>query len=293
MMEQQDLFETATARSLLDQLFADSHLYRTSGDYKALLDFVVRLRGFAPFNAMLLQLQKPGLSYAASASDWRDRFGREVREAARPLLILWPFGPVSLVYDVMDTDGKSLPQDVQSFFACGPVNEELIARICARLMKAGIECHRIDAGDRNAGSIRRIDLPSKPGEAGQYRILFNQNHPAPTQFATIAHELGHMFLGHLGKDAKRQVRDRARLDLTQRELEAESVSFMVCSRSNVQSRSQKYLANYVSRHTTVDSMDLYTVMRAAGQVEAMMGVGAQTRLDQLGKVSAPAQTNKA
>jgi hypothetical protein len=29
-------------------------------------------------------------------------------EGARPLLILWPFGPVALVYDVMDTAGKDL-----------------------------------------------------------------------------------------------------------------------------------------------------------------------------------------
>ena len=65
--QQQDLFETEAARSLLDQLLTDSRLYTRSKDYKDLLDFVVRLRNFAPFNAMLLQVQKPGLSYAASA----------------------------------------------------------------------------------------------------------------------------------------------------------------------------------------------------------------------------------
>ena len=64
---QEDLLEADAARSLLDQLLSDSRLYTQSKDYKALLDFVVRLRNFAPFNAMLLQVQKPGLSYAASA----------------------------------------------------------------------------------------------------------------------------------------------------------------------------------------------------------------------------------
>lgn len=59
------MFETEAARSLLDQLLEDSRLYTQSADYKALLD----LRNFAPFNAMLLQVQKPGLSYAASARD--------------------------------------------------------------------------------------------------------------------------------------------------------------------------------------------------------------------------------
>ena len=111
--------DDAAARSLLDQLLEDSRLYTTSQDYMELLEFTQRLRNFAPFNAMLLHLQKPGLLYAASASDWLTRFGRKPKENARPLLILWPFGPVALVYDSMDTEGKDLPEDVASFFAHG------------------------------------------------------------------------------------------------------------------------------------------------------------------------------
>jgi hypothetical protein len=41
--------------------------YTLGKDYKEPLNFVVRLRNFAPFNAMLLQVQKPGLRFAASA----------------------------------------------------------------------------------------------------------------------------------------------------------------------------------------------------------------------------------
>ena len=89
LAEQQELFETDAARSLLDQLLTDSRLYTRTKDYKELLDFVIRLRNFAPFNAMLLQVQKPGLRFAASAVDWRDRFDRQPKEGARPLLILW------------------------------------------------------------------------------------------------------------------------------------------------------------------------------------------------------------
>src|SRR5688500_15207399 len=92
--------ESETTRSLLDQLLTDSRLYRTGKEYQALLDFAVKLRNVAPFNAMLLQLQKPGLRFAASAFDWHERFDRTIKDGARPLLILWPFGPVATVYDV-------------------------------------------------------------------------------------------------------------------------------------------------------------------------------------------------
>ena len=117
---QGSLFEVEATRTLLDALLTDSRLYHKSADYKALLDFVVRLRNFAPFNAMLLQVQKPGLTYAASAADWRLRFGRKPKEGARPLLILWPFAPVALVYDVMDTEGAGPAGGRGRFFRARP-----------------------------------------------------------------------------------------------------------------------------------------------------------------------------
>ena len=35
-----------------------------------------------------------------------------MKEGACPLLILWPFSPVALVYDVDDTEGEPLPDSV-------------------------------------------------------------------------------------------------------------------------------------------------------------------------------------
>lgn len=123
-----DDLEAANARSLLDQLLDESRLYRTGKEYQALLDFVVRLRNFAPFNAMLLQVQKPGLLYAASRVDWLTRFNRTVKYQARPLLILWPFAPVALVYDVADTEGDPLPDGVSAFAATGTINQTALDR---------------------------------------------------------------------------------------------------------------------------------------------------------------------
>ena len=78
-------------------LFDPDRIHKTTAAYKDLLDFVVRLRNFAPFNAMLLQVQKLGLTYAASAVGWLARFDRKPKDGARPLLILKPFGPVALL----------------------------------------------------------------------------------------------------------------------------------------------------------------------------------------------------
>ena len=69
-------------------LFDPDRIHKTTVACKDLLDFVVRLRNFAPFNAMLLQVQKPGPTYAASAVGWLARFDRKPKDGARPLLIL-------------------------------------------------------------------------------------------------------------------------------------------------------------------------------------------------------------
>lgn len=107
----------------------------------------------------------------------------------------------------------------------------------------------------------------------------NQNHVPPVQFATIAHELGHLFLGHLGSDKALNVPTRYEMDLAQRELEAESVSYLVCARNGVASKAETYLKDYVALGTTIDHIDIYQIMRATGQIETLLGLNAHTKYD--------------
>jgi hypothetical protein len=256
-----------TARSILDQLISDAKLYTTTAAYRELLDFVCRLRNFAPFNAMLLQIQKPGLRYAASASDWGSRFGRWPKEGARPLLIMWPFGPVALVYDVADTVGAELPQDVEAFYARGPISKTKIIDFDALLRKKKIEIIHVDAGDSKAGSIRIIQRPPEPKKPTLYRMTLNQNHPPATQFVTIAHELAHLFLGHLGVDKYLSVPARPPLSHAQQEVEAESVAYLLAKRNGIEAKSETYLKDFLE---VADQLDIYSVMRAAGQIEHIL-----------------------
>jgi IrrE N-terminal-like domain len=198
------------------------------------------------------------------------------KEGARPLLILWPFGPVALVYDVQDTEGKDLPRDVVCFAARGAMTQERIGWFIGLMSKKRIGCQPIDAGDGAAGSIRIVTRPKDPKELTTYRILLNHNHNPPVQFATIAHELAHLFLGHLGPDKALSIPERASMNQGQRELEAESVAYLVCARNGVKSRSETYLAGYVTARTTVEAIDVYQVMRAAGQVESLLELTAHT-----------------
>jgi hypothetical protein len=80
-----DVGDAEVERSLPADLLASSRLYHTGKDYLDLLDFASRLRSFAPFNAMVLQVQKPGLAYAASAWDWEDPLQPQDQGGRSPL----------------------------------------------------------------------------------------------------------------------------------------------------------------------------------------------------------------
>lgn len=284
---QEQLFDevgaTETARSLLDQLLSDSRLYRSGQEYKNLLDYVVRMRNFAPFNGMLLQIQKPGLMYAASARDWRERFDRRPRQDARPLLILWPFGPVALVYDVQDTEGKALPEGVNAFAATGQMTTDRMHGFISALQRKNIVGHWFDGGEGKAGYVKTKTKTVSPATdqqtVNQYQIGINRNHNAAVQFATLAHELGHLFLGHLGSDKHLKIPDRSSKTHAEEEIEAESVAYLVCNRNGVRPKSERYLSEYVSEGIGIESLDVYRIMQVAGQVETLLGLGAHTKFD--------------
>ena len=249
-------------------------MYTNGKSFQELLDFVVKLPNFAPFNAMLLQVQKPGLTYAASTYDWQQLFGRYPKDDARPLLILWPFGPVALVYDVLDTEGRALPEDVRSFLARDKTGGQKIDIFRSRLESRGIGLRDFDGGDDKAGYIKR----SNQGRE-RYRVSINRNHDDAVQFVTLAHELGHLYLGHLGADDKLKVPGRVIRKHKVQEIEAESVAYLVSNRNGVESRSEKYLSEFVDSDLTVDRLDVHQIMRATGQVEALLGLQTYSRFD--------------
>jgi antirestriction protein ArdC len=110
-------------------------------------------------------------------------------------------------------------------------------------------------------------------------VTINRNHAPAVQFATLAHELGHLCLGHLGPDKRLNIPDRPRPVLKDREIEAESVAYLACHRNGVQPNSDSYLSAYVDGGTDIDSVDLYQITRAAGQVESLLGLTAHTKFD--------------
>ena len=220
-----------------------------------------------------MQVQKPGLRFAASEFEWASKFNRRVKEGARPLVILWPFGPVAFLYDVEDTDGEYLPEDiVNAFSASGAISAEAMPRLVKKLESKYIFTEQIEWGDGRAGYIEAEIRAFKKGEKPRYKIRLNANHSPSVQFSTLAHELAHLYLGHLGKDIFLNISDRSGRSMSHIEIEAESAAYVVCMRHGVQPNSQSYLSSYLNDEYEWYLPDIDVIFKAAGKVETALGL---------------------
>lgn len=281
-------WERDAAKRTLDELFAHAIQYRSSKAYQEMLRFVAGFRWYSPFNAMLVHIQRPGARFVASANRWLYKYGRRVKPGACPLVILQPMGPVMFVFDVSDTEGEPLPPEVEKPFEVrrGKVGNRLPLTI-ENCKRDGVAVHKGKMGSQMAGQIR----PAAPGrfitfsfkEKGalkkvavplRYEVVLSQDTSEESQYASLAHELGHLYCGHLGTPAPKWKwwPDRQGLPKEEREFEAESVAYLVCARAGLENPSAEYLAGYVRRNDTIPRISLDCVMKAAGLIEAM-GLG--------------------
>lgn len=264
------------AKRALDELFSLTHQYRSSKAYHELLQFIARFRFYSPFNAMLVHVQMPGARFVAPPHRWLRDFGRRVNPGARPLVMLQPMGPVMFVFDVSDTEGDPLPPQVEKPFEvrAGKVGSRL-PRTIENAKRDGVAIHTAKLGSQQGGSIGAAKAPGKMLKFGRkripvrYELELDQSATEESRYATLAHELAHLYCGHLGTPNAKWWPDRRGLDHQVREFEAESVAYMVCTRAAISNPSEQYLAGYVGQQEQVPSISLACVMKVAGLIESM------------------------
>ncbi|MDZ4135254.1 MAG: ImmA/IrrE family metallo-endopeptidase [Paracoccaceae bacterium] len=271
LAEKRQQFRQDNDRSLIDQLIHQTNLYTTSKSFTDLLAFVARMRGFAPFNAMLLHAQKPGITHAATAADWLARFNRRPKQDARPLIVMQAMGPVGFVFDMLDTEGDDLPPEAFAFPTLGDLSLARWHEMLKAVARAKIEILWVDKGDGAAGSMTRTQVVVKGKTRAHWTVRMNQNHDPQTQFVTLAHELAHMFLGHLGGDETQSIKARRGLVHDLEEVEAEAVAWVVAHRNGLKPRSEAYLDRYKA---AFKGLEVGTILKAANAVETAMGISA-------------------
>ena len=286
-----DIWEQDAAKRALDELFILTFQYRSSKAYYDLLRFVAHFRFYSPFNAMLVHIQMPGAKFVAPPYKWLRDYGRRIRPGARPLIILRPMGPVMFVFDVLDTeptkDAPALPPEVEKPFEVrkGEVGCRL-ELVVENAKRDGLRVTGSDEGSQSAGSICYVAKGVR--QTQEFRVGFDQrrnpilvhipvNYDLVTntklgreaQYVTIVHELAHLYCGHLGTPNDQWWPDRRGLSHDVREVEAESVTYLVCIRAGLDNPSEQYLAGYLGQQEQVPPLSLECIMKAAGLIERM------------------------
>jgi hypothetical protein len=196
-------------------------------------------------------------------------------------------GPVMFVYDVSDTEPEEgaplLPSQVVNPFATrhGQIRGEL-GRTIENAKRDGVLVAEREGGSQSAGLVRCAQpsqtltflVKEKPEPEfiqmpRRYDLLLNSKHSAPEKYATLAHELGHLYCGHLGTPNDKWWPDRRGLSDELCEFEAESVCYLLCKRLNIDNPSAEYLSDYVKAHAQTPEISLEVVIKSAGLIEQM------------------------
>lgn len=252
--------------TFIDELLQRSRKHMNSVEFRKFIEFMGKFPAYAYFNRMLVYLQNPEVSLFGSHTFWEKYFNRRITENARPYIVLVPFGPVGLVFDIMDTEGQTSPEELLNevtnggpFSVTGDFTQEQLDAIINEVNQWGIEVSFIPTNYFHAGIAKRI-------ENGKIKIGLNKNLNPAVNFGTLLHELGHIFAGHLGgmrlsnknKDNNQENQQNQKKKVKKEhvnicchfiskdaaEIEAETISWLICKRFGIGTKSAEYLAGY-------------------------------------------------
>jgi hypothetical protein len=259
-MKQTSLFESFEKLNALDELFESSAAYRSSQNFFSLLKFIQKFPSLSPFNAFLIHMQNPGVELVMNARKWKV-WGRKVKPNARPLVILIPFGPVDFVYDLADTEGSEVPAlALNPFHTAGslaPGVYEYTNRNCAS------DYIRYDEEEMSKNSAGYATLREKD----YFKVVVNKFYKLETKYSTLVHELAHVYAGHLGCFQENWWKPRNQLDQKVEEIEAESISYLVCKRLGLKTSSEAYLSDYIKKHEEMPDISLEAILTVSGYIE--------------------------
>lgn len=266
-----------TDKQTIDELFRSSKKYRNSVAFIKFFNFIAKFNHYSRFNSMLIFLQDESVIFFGSSKFWQNNYNRRVKEGARPYIVLQPFGPVMVVFDIFSTEGKethdeflirelgSKPFDVQ-----GLINPEILNNAILETKKFGIKVTYKSLSYIKSGSILI-------NSNDQLEIFLNIGLSYEQNFATLIHELGHLFLGHLSGDlsgsfvenakGKQMKINKRQLKIETEELEAETVSFLICKKLGLETRSAEYLAGYINSEKDLEEFSYESVIKTADKIE--------------------------
>ena len=253
--------------STIDELLRRSRIYRESQAFREMMAFMAAFRRYSPYNNMLVRLQNPSCTYFATARHWERRFGRTVKEDARPMLILAPMHPVMTVYDLDSTAGPPLPEELTNFAKLeGKWDPKWLENLTTNAERHRIRVDFKPLSSTEAGLARVTRGP----EGEKFRIVIHAELEQSDRFGTLCHEIAHILLGHLGSDRDQWWPARSHLGRRAVEIEAEATAYIVTRYLGLEGTSAEYLSSYVDESGGIpENVSCDMIAKVAGRIERM------------------------
>ena len=220
----------------LDALANDLNSGKSEG-YRRFLAAMARFHDYSFGNVLLIVAQRPGATRVAGYRTWQ-KLGRQVRKGEKGITIMAPmlfkpkdasdedallrFRAVS-VFDISQTDGEDLPEPPRVSGDPGDNWERLLAVVGA----CGVE-------------VRYEPLGHAQGQSRGGMIALSDELDDAEWFCVLVHELAHELM-HQGEN-----RTEPRPCKAVRELEAESVAFVVCTAVGIDAGTAS--SDYIQSH---------------------------------------------
>jgi len=269
-IEKTGIYTIDKMKSELDLLFESVHNYRTSKHYKELLDFCRRFRYLAPFNAMMVQIQRPGANMVLTSSQWLHKYKRKIKPNARPVVIL-TFSPVSYLFDISDTEplcdagikNENFLEEIQhQFDTRQSVSKKDLDLLINNLPVVGVAyTDTFRAGNdygaqlMKGGGSHKINVYVNRNDSVAYQtdflISINESLGIGARYSSVMHELGHYFCQHLPAPTGFKKWTARNLSKNAKEFEAESVAWLTCNRLGIDNPSESYLAGYLDEFADI------------------------------------------
>ncbi|MBF0578486.1 hypothetical protein IM774_01500 [Erysipelotrichaceae bacterium RD49] len=231
----------------------------SSEQYQNYLKTMARFPSYSARNCLLIFTQNPNATLVAGYKSWKRLFGRQVREGEKGIRILAPYsytvektagfnqiketriGYRSIcVFDISQTEGPELPALPQPALLCGKCGF-LQASIPILSKLTGFAIYPAVLSNGHMGECW----------FSQKQIFYSETLEEKHIFKTLIHECTHALLHDFSNDS--QIDDfehQLYLNADLREIEAESVSYVVCQALGLDSAdySFHYIANYKQNH---------------------------------------------
>ena len=252
-----------------------------------MLNFYASFPYLGVYNAALVEQQRPGAKMVLTVKKWAELYDRKIKPNARPVIILLPFFPVEFLFDIYDTrptgkynkedDNYIIEQIINRHKAeCKSDVWSYLANLEDNLSKYGIAYHsNYVVGSEIQAQIRidnseeiyvRLNKGHIVNHNCHFLLSVRSGANKAEQLASIFHELGHLFCQHL---AYPWFKDRSCTELV-KEFEAETVSYLVCSRIGIHTHSMEYLATYINDNEEIPPVDIERIFDAVDLIEQII-----------------------